>query len=982
MENSILKRSKRLAACVADGARITYAVIPVCAAFLLGGLTTSCSDDLLTGQPSYLGESIYEELEHRGNFTETLKLINAQDEDYASVLKKTGSKTLFAADDAAWQRFYANNPWGVTSLEDMTNAQKKLIFKANMINSAYLVELLGNVPSASANDEPQEGACMRRSSSVDLMDSVPVVLASSFPELNPVRLDTAGNQVDYWKKLRGKTKALVLQDDGVAPMIHFMPKFMQYNGITSDDVSFLTNGEIKSNVGAFINGKVIREDEGTKPEQRMQDITCQNGYIHILEDVALPLDNMARIIDTEPSFSIYKRLLNRFSYPAYDATVSTEYQRQYGGEDSVFVKRYFNDQESHDFRKTDGYWANNQPTVTTTLRFDPGWNRYTLPSANNTITYQHNAGVMLVPTDQAMLDYLETDGSDLKERFGTAGPGATAWDNAPDEVVLPLLRNTQLTSLKASIPSMFSNINNTAGESMGIQKTDVDEVLWACNGLIYKTNKVFVAPEYVSVYYPCVIRANDDIKCVYSVVDMDSKKSGGEGFYAYLNNMGGKNNANGSKYSFIIPTDRALQTYYDPVSYKRVTTDQTSNAVAYKFYLDGKTISAFPYLVDWTTLDEKGRGKIADRSSSNITLTKDFSRNGDVFNHFADILNSSLCTTLFTPGQKFYTAKNGGPVIVEWNGTQVTGVAGSFQYERGYFIPVTEIFDKSTEGNGRSYIIDDEPLMSTFVSPYAAITDTLRENEFGSFAKLLSNMDFVKRNDGASHATMDRAITALNNYHYSIYVPTNASIDKYFYENVSQSTNPADTLMLPTWEEIDAASACLTVMDPEEDKEDYDYLTTQIQVMKNVISNFVSYHIQDNSVYVEGENHNDDVFESACIDTLTNRFVKITVSYSQGGNLTVKDAAGNVRTVDNNLCNILTRQYFFNEASLQDCSRIYSSSFAVIHQIDAPLMPFKADAKTRPSGSLYSLNEYNKVKAIVDANPLNPTNPNPIKRKR
>ena len=154
---------------------------------------------------------------------------------------------------------------------------------------------------------------------------------------------------------------------------------------------------------------------------------------------------------------------------------------------------------------------------------------------------------MLVPTDQAMLDYLETDGSDLKERFGTAGPGATAWDNAPDEVVLPLLRNTQLTSLKASIPSMFSNINNTAGESMGIQKTDVDEVLWACNGLIYKTNKVFVAPEYVSVYYPCVIRANDDIKCVYSVVDMDSKKSGGEGFYAYLNNMGGKNNANGSK---------------------------------------------------------------------------------------------------------------------------------------------------------------------------------------------------------------------------------------------------------------------------------------------------------------------------------------------------------------------------------------------------------------------------------------------------
>ena len=130
MKNSMLKR------------RIARMAVPACAAFLLGGTFVSCSDDLLTGQPSWLGESIYEELEsgRHGNFSETLKLINAQDEDYASVLRKTGSKTLFVADDAAWAEFYKNNPWGVKSIEDMTDAQKKLLFKANMINSAYLVE--------------------------------------------------------------------------------------------------------------------------------------------------------------------------------------------------------------------------------------------------------------------------------------------------------------------------------------------------------------------------------------------------------------------------------------------------------------------------------------------------------------------------------------------------------------------------------------------------------------------------------------------------------------------------------------------------------------------------------------------------------------------------------------------------------------------------------------------------------------------------
>lgn len=975
MKNSILKR------------RVALAVIPACTAFLMGGLATSCDDELLTGQPSYLGESIYDELERRGNFTETLKLINAQDEDYASVLKKTGSKTLFAADDAAWKRFYQNNPWGVTSIEDMTNAQKKLLFKSNMINSAYLVELLGNLPASSGTSDAKEGACMRRATSVDIMDSVPLVPASMFPEVNPMRVDVNTNkQIDHWSRLRGKSNALILQDGEVAPMIHFMPKFMQNNNITSDDVKFLTNGEIESNVGAFVNGKVIREDLGNGRDERMQDITCQNGYIHVLEDVALPLDNMANVIANEPTFSIYNRLLTRFSYPQYNATLTQEYRRQHGGEDSVFVKRFFFRQsDSQQFTTTD-----NNEKVTTLLPIDPGWNRYRLSSANNSSTYQENAAVMLVPTDQAMLDYLESsDGADLKARYDGAGPGETAWDNAPDEVVLPLLTNTMLSSLKAAIPSQFSNVNNSAGETMGLEKEDVSKVFWACNGIIYQTNKVFVAPEYVSVYYPCVVRSNVDLKCVYNVVDADSKQAGGEGFYAYYNNMGGKNSAEATRYSFIIPTDNALQSYYDPVTYKQTDASGNSRALAYKFYInDQKTIAAYPHLVDWTSLDGKNRGAIASQVSKDITLSTTLNRNGDVFNHFADILNSSLCTSLFKPGQKFYTAKNGGPVIVEWNGSQVTGVAGSFQYERGYFIPVTETYDKSVEGNGRSYIVDEEPLMSTFLSPYAAISDTLRKDDFGTFAMLLANMDFIRSDDGSNHVTMDKAITALNNYNYTIYVPKNSSIDKYLYENVSLT--PGAKVMLPTWDNIDAAEACLTVMDPEGEQEDYEFLKAQIQSMKDVITNFVSYHIQDCSVYLEGEEHNNDVYESACLDTLNNRFVKMYVTYNQGNGLTVTDACGNVRRVDPYVNNILTRQYFFNGQKLNESSRIYSSSYAVIHMIDEPLLPFNntdldENGNVRhPAGSFYSLDDYNKVLSILEAHPLDSTTPtsNPIKRKR
>lgn len=934
MKNSILRRSLL---------RISGTA---CAALLFSSAFTSCSDDLLTGQPEWLGTSIYEELESRGDFKTTLELINAQSEDYASVLKKTGSRTLFVANDKAWERWFQSNPWGVRSVSDMTEAQKRLAFKGSMINSAYLVELLGDIPSASATSDPIEGSCMRRNSSVNIMDSVPLVAKANYPVVNTVRVDSKTNQqIDWWSRVRDKDKVYVLSDNNVQPMIHFMPRFMKINGITSDDVDFLTGGSITSNTEAFVNGQKIIE----------KDITCQNGYIHVLDNVATPLDNMAAIIAQNPQFSIYSRLLDRFSYPHYDETSTREFQRQNpGSKDSVFVKRYFNNYtgDNGKFTHTD-----QNELVSTQLPYDPGWNRYSPYAAGGQTTYQYDAAVMLVPTNEALMDYLKKDGTDLNDRYAKAGPGETAWDNAPDEVILPLLQNTMLPSLKSAIPSQFGSINNTAGENMGVEKKDIDKVFWGCNGLVYQTNKVYVAPEYVSVFYPCVIRANDDLNLTYTVVSNDNKVKGGEGFYAYLNNMG-------SRYSFIIPTDAALQNYYDPVSYKRVDSKNASTALAYKFYINADGyIAAYGHNADWTSLDSKGRAAIGDVSK--ITVTNSTSSSGDAFNHFKDIINSSLAVGLFTPGQKFYEAKNYSPIIVEWSGDKVVGVAGSFQYERGYYIPVTESVDKSQEGNGRSYIIDEEPIMSTMTSPYVALTSAENADKFGNFANLMIDAQMFSTSDGAGHVTMDSCLTCLDNYHYTIYVPTNESVQSLI-----------DDHKLPTGADIDDIENCINSAETNGlDSISEVYLVEQKKAMTEVLENFVNYHIQDNSVYVDGANHANDVFESACLDTTTNRFVKLYVNYSLGGSLKVTDNCGNVRTVDPNCCNVLTRQFYFDKSTLKGdaaASQIYSSSFAVIHQIDAPLLP--------NASSLYDPAAYIKVREIIDAHPVD-GGASPIKSK-
>ena len=111
---------------------------------------SSCSDyDLDKRTPEWLGTSIYETLEegfvsedgkdYTGKFTTFVRLID--DLNYTNVLAKTGSKTLFVADDDAFERFYAKGVFkkadgsNVSSYEDLSLAQKKMLMNGAMLNN-------------------------------------------------------------------------------------------------------------------------------------------------------------------------------------------------------------------------------------------------------------------------------------------------------------------------------------------------------------------------------------------------------------------------------------------------------------------------------------------------------------------------------------------------------------------------------------------------------------------------------------------------------------------------------------------------------------------------------------------------------------------------------------------------------------------------------------------------------------------------------
>ena len=937
MQNSILKR--RLAK------HASYA----CAALLLFGGSVgllSCEDNLLTGTPTWLGSSIYEELESRGTFTQTLALINDPDlseTNYPDLLRRSGSMTLFVAEDAAWNRYLAAR--GLSSVSQLPKSEKKNLLKAAMINNAYLIELLSNTPG----DPPTEGACIRRASRVDVTDSVLVLASADFPELNPNRFDAEGNQTDYWSTVRNRPSIKVIdryiQDgtysDDAKPMVHFLPKYLSQNNITGEDLEMLTNGKIKNQAGStersYVNALPIALNEGKWPEKDvetdgsakkyLQDITCQNGYIHILEDVPEQLNSMADIILSKPQFSIFSSLLERYSYP-YFLTV----QEQDGRRDSLFAKRYFNTSGNHALK-----------TIVETERavngisFDPGWNTYVLYTSGNRYTMAEDAAAMMVPTNDMMQSYLHNAGAAIGSKYGYD------WRNVPDNVVLDFINNCMQVSFRNTVPSKFKSVKNTAADVMGLTTADVDSCFMACNGVVYQLNKVFVAPEHQSVFFPCILRSDEDLNTLYTTIADKRYENhatwtvSGE-YNSYVNSMS-------SSYSFLIPRDNTVDKYtelkqapffeyIDPYSFT------TSTHLGYRFYVDPSQ-TVFP--VSAVAFELDSLGNISDKKAANSLQPSGSAGLAIVNNRLRDILDNIIVvhgqrgTQTFREGQEIYLNKAGGPVKVQFTGGTVTGIAGSRQAEMGTYIPIAPefIFDQTAQGNGVAYLLDSLP-QSTLTSPFKVMTDTLNHPQFKEFARLLRTSSFVTQpgSQYEGHSTIDQAITLMNNYHYTAFIPQNEAIERLVAAGKLPTVDQSDE-----WADFREA---LDIYQREHESDITDERNAEIDSLyemakayeariQDVIDNFVRYHIQDGSVYLGGADST-GVYETQVLDTAMNRFRRLEVSNHQKV-MRVTDLTGNTANVINgDDSNLMGRQYYFTSAKL-----IYSSAYAVVHLIDRVL---------------------------------------------
>ncbi len=861
-----------------------WGVKPLLAAALMAGtaaILQSCKDDILTGQPGWLGNSIYERLQEEGGYNYTLKLID--DLGYHDVISKTGSKTLFVADDAAYENWFTTNAWGVKNYDGLSTAQKKLLLNGSMVNNAYLIELLSNV----SGNPPETGKCMRRETASSYLDSVYVIKPEDMPNTT------------YWSKYKNADRSLVLLKDNTSqPMIHLLPAYMKLNKITDNDVKILTNGEAQSAAEAYINGKKVIE----------RDITCKNGYLHKVEGVVEPITNMADLIRQKAETKTWSTLLDRFSAPYYDDAATKEYNRIYDKNDSVYVLRYFSD------------WAKggkltgdpDGKAVKATLAFDPGWNQYMY---SNTMGYDlhYDAAAMIVPNEEVLAKWW--DASALKRHYGV-------WDSVPDLVLSKLLRNNMIDNFSEKVPSKFENILNDAKVKMGITPENIQKCYMACNGVVYVVDKVFAPSAYSSVSFPALID-QDNFSVIYEAIDELE-------FDPYLGSMD-------SKYGLLLPTNKALEHYIDPINYGE--TDKSF----IKFMYDpeeesGIKIKAERYKL---TYNSDGTPNFDESTKLLSKVSEDVIKNRleDLLNQCIIVLDADASDVAnkvtSIDGQHTYYKTKGGSIIKAVQSGDGIAFQGGLQMEHGMTIEVPQS-DIMTQENGWAYQTSSMPFGSS-----QTVYSLLKEkDQYKNFLSLLEGSD----PDSTSSSLLVNSLSKdkytctnadggnlnmriFDNYNYTVYVPGNDAIQKLI-----------DDGYLPTWDDFD------TYRELKENasvgSEDYNRYNYACYIIKKRITDFVRYHVQDNSVIIGGQAVSNTAYESMLRNPVTNRYYSLTVNSDNSG-LSVTDVSGNTRHVvkTNGLYNQICREYWLsgNRKQKQYTRTIYQASDAVVHLIDAPL---------------------------------------------
>jgi hypothetical protein len=619
-------------------------------------------------------------------------------------------------------------------------------------------------------------------------------------------------------------------------------------------------------------------------------------------------------------------------------SILSEYRRIKETTDTVYALHYLNSSVENPRRNNGSlpYDLNDKGL----LNFDPGWNQYYI----NGKTMYHDGATMLVPSDEALLDWWQNGaGKPMREEYGTM-------DNIPYETLASLMRVNMRQSLIESVPSKFQDMLDDSQGDLGARKEHIIKSYMGNNGMVYLVNKVYTPAEFRSVMYPATSHSNTSFSAIYH--SMTGTASGSTctnfDFSPYLTSLD-------TKYTLLIPeniktshsADVAGKVFriIDPCSYGL----DNQNLVEV-YYDTNNRINAVYYMCK---VDENGNVYNIGTKRDMVNSYANKGTNSKFENMLYDLLDNSIIVSdidAAASGQKYFKTKAGSYIYVTTGGAGHI-FRGGFQQNYSQDISVSNSNRYAGYENGVTYAFqtDDSEEIGFPMTSNKSVYQTLKEAKDNGvpcslFLDLISgdltddkNKLMLSENGSYQcfgHANQNQNVMVFDNYNYTVFVPEDSKIQALI-----------DQEYLPTWttwqyyhqlyeDNIESPDPAVVAQAKKDS-------TIAVQIADRIRS-FVRYHIMDNSVYIAGDPISNTSYETAKLNTTTQRFYPIKVISADASAIQIADNRNQVRNVLSSFNNKSCRESWVtgktddNNSAAQ--ARISSTSYAVVHLIDDVLI--------------------------------------------
>lgn len=381
------------------------------------------------GRPDSLAQPIYQVLKAKGKFTNLIACIDKA--GYKDILGAAGYWTFFAANDSAFQVFFKAR--GITSVDQLDSGTAQKIVTFALVYNAF--------PKARLNDYQSNtgwvtnNAFRRRTASY-----------TGFYD------DTTSAGVKVKAIGSNRNNSFVIGDNNNKYLTYFMTGYFTAKNLTAADFNYFYPNTTYTGFN-IPGGSVLTSD-----------IVAENGYIHEVDKVLLPLQSIDQYLASNSQYSEFKKIFDKYLVSFILNTDATNrYKLITGNNDGVYVK-----------------------TFATGVGFSP--------NNENFIKFQDNDGqsncyTLFAPKNDVLLAYIKNV---LLENY-------TSLDAVPMQVILDFINSHMWQS--AVWPSKFAVTNNALGEPSTVNNsTDIFDKQVLSNGFFYGTNKVQEANVFRTVY--------------------------------------------------------------------------------------------------------------------------------------------------------------------------------------------------------------------------------------------------------------------------------------------------------------------------------------------------------------------------------------------------------------------------------------------------------------------------------------------------